>query len=149
MTVGDLYTNNTQQSPSTGKVDNVFVIKRPSRCKRMLFGINLIADGNGTIYLASLDNRGEVSRNTDHFVTIGLNIIGFDGPIQAHTLAIKASSTVIIPGKGNTKAILYPNSSLTKGNNGGIFNDKESQSSNTTISIIEIFQGMHHSEYAK
>ena len=118
-------------------------MKQPSKCTGKLFGINLIADGNGTITVAFLDNKGSISSVPDYDVTTGLNIIVFDKPQQGDTVAIKASSTVIIPGSGNSETILYPNSSVKKGHSDFFLQKKAGHSINTTINVIGIFQGMH------
>ena len=140
-TVGDLSLSSAKQSsPSDAKIDNVFIIKQPSECRK-LFGINLIADGNGTIKVAHLDNKGSVKNAESKDVTTGLNIIEFDKQ-QGDTVAIKASNAVIIPGNGNSETLLYPNSNVLIGSP-NYFEKKASQSVNTTFNVIGIFQGMH------
>ena len=140
-TVGDLSIPNTTQSSGDPKVDNVFIMKNPSKCTGKLFGINLIADGNGTITLAFYKEGSQVAAK-NHDVTTGLNIIVFDKPQEGDTVAIKASNAVIIPGNGNSETILYPNSDVVKGSS-DLFEKKTSHSVNTTFNVIGIFQGMH------
>ena len=116
-------------------------MKQPSKCTGKLIGINLIADGNGTIIVAFFE-KGKLITALFPDVTTGLNIIVFGKPEQGDTVAIKASNAVIIPGNGNSETILYPNSNVMIGSS-DYFGKKTSQSVNTTFNVIGIFQGMH------
>ena len=108
--------------------------------------MNVIADGNGKITVATFNKSGTTTYETkskmDYFVTTGLNIIAFDKPRQENTVAMQASSTVIKPGEGTAEVVIYPKSSVTKENK-EFFGRRASRSSETTIKVIGIFQGIN------